>query len=188
MSARVRVVGRLAALAVLGLSGLIGCLQQTDPADGEQLEVDCRGAVCPWEVKTPDTAKVGTTWLEGDQGVDLSGTGAAVIEQRVVMLQQTSRTLDLRAGVVHDGGTLRVELDWYAAGPGVGKTFWDRDPKLLVRQSYEIWETGASQVRRTILVPSEGVAFVLRLAKDSTAPATVMVGDLTIGHPAGSSL
>lgn len=182
--------GALTALAALAAPLASGCLQEADPAASEQLELDCRGVPCPWTFVPKRETSGDTTWLTGDLGVDLSGTGHAEAEQKVVMLQQTSRTLDLRAGIVRDAAaTLRVEIAWYGAGPGIGKTFWDRQPTLLEPpKSYDIWEEGSNRVRRTILVPSEGAAFVLRIVKDSSSPATVMVGDLTIGHPSGSEL
>ncbi len=172
---------------VLAACAFGACAAPTDPFASEQLELDCRGAPCPWTV-VAGTPRLGATWEAGDVGVDLSGTGPCEVEQQVVMLQQTSRTLDLRAGVVRDSGAeLRFELQWFAPGPGFGSTFWDRQPIDRGTTTFEVWESGSAAVRRTVVVPSEATAFVFRIVKGSSGQATAMVGDLTLGHPAGSS-
>jgi hypothetical protein len=188
MSAHGRILG--AALVLAACAGPSACLQKTDPIAAEQLEIDCRGTPCPWALVAgkplPDPP---TTWEDGDVGLDLSGIGLAEFELKVVLLQQTSRTLDLRAAVVRPDDPsvkLRFELQWFAAGPGVGATFWDRQPSALETTSFDVWESGASNVRRTVLIPSEAAALVFRVVKDSKQDAQVMVGDLTLGHPSGS--
>jgi hypothetical protein len=182
----------LSALLVLAACAPVACLQAADPIAAEQLEIDCRGTPCPWAVVSgPARADRDTwTWEDGDVGVDLTGTGPSVVELKVVLLQQTSRTLDLRAAIVRDPAvTLQLQFQWFAAGPGVGSTFWDRQPTALETKSFDLWESGASSVHRTVLVPSEGAALVLRIVKgDAPAEAQVMVGNLTLGHPVGSSL
>lgn len=189
MSARRRILGALLVLAACApCVAPAACLQQADPVAAEQLEIDCRGTPCPWTVVS-GTAKVGTTWEDGDVGVDLSGTGPAMVELKVVLLQQTSRTLDLRMAVVRPDDPsvkLRFELQWFAAGPGVGATFWDRQPTALETTSFDVWESGAASLRRTVLIPSEAAALVFRVVKDSKQDAQVMIGDLTLGHPSGS--
>lgn len=178
----------LSALLVIAACAAPACLQPADPIAAEQLEIDCRGTPCPWTVVS-GSAKAGTTWEEGDVGVDLSGNGAAVVELKVVLLQQISRTLDLRAAIVRDpAATLQIQIQWFAAGPGVGSTFWDRQPTVIETTSYDVWESDAAALRRTVLVPSEAAALVLRIVKDSKQDAQVMVGNLTLGHPTGSSL
>ncbi len=187
MSARVRLFG---ALAVASACAAPACLQPADPIAAEQLEIDCRGAPCSWTV-VAGTPKIGTTWEDGDVGVDLSGIGLAEVEQKVVLLQQTSRALDLRAAIVREDDPavkLRFELQWFAPGPGFGSTFWDRQPVALETTTFDVWESRTSAFRRTVLIPSEATALVLRVVKDSSRDTQVMVGDLTLGHPAGSAL
>lgn len=184
--------GRLwAAALALSTCAPIACLQQADPIAAEQLEIDCRGTPCHWTMVGKALADPPTTWEDGDVGLDLSGTGLVEAKLDVVLLQQTSRVLDLRAAIVRPDDptvTLRFELEWFAPGQGFGSTFWERAPVSLAIETFDVWESGAAAFRRTALVPSEAAAVELRIVKDSKQAAQVMVGDVTLGHPAGSTL
>lgn len=164
----------------------MGCSTRADVVSDEGSEIDCRGVPCTWTIVQGD-AKIGAGWLDGDPVVDLSAMGPVVIEQRAVLIALTTRQLLLQAAVVRDDGVaIRFELDWYAAGPGFGKSFWDRSPVKLESAAFPVWEAGTSHLQRTVAVPSEAVAVVLRIAKSGSGRA--VVGELTLGRfPPGRS-
>jgi len=162
-----------------------GCASSPGQVIGnEGFEIDCRGVPCDWEI-AEGTAKFGPTWHDGDVGVDLSGDGRAVVQQKAVLLQLVTRQLDLEAAVVRDAGvTLRFELEWYAPGSATGRTFWERSPVFLDKRVYDITEEGVHRIHRTVLIPSESAAVLFRIVKEGNGRA--MVDELTLGLPKGS--
>lgn len=175
---------RTPTLILLTCLGLLsgGCAATGEVISDEGFEIDCRGVPCDWQV-TEGHAKFTFGWTEGDQAVDLTGVGAerVVIEQRAVLLQQTTRQLLFEAAISREpGASLRFELEWYAPGEGFGKTFWDRAPVKLDTRVYDVWEDGVVKIQRTVLVPSESAALILRVIKEGTGK--VVVDELTLSR------
>jgi hypothetical protein len=75
---------------------------------------------------------------------------------------------------------LRFELEWYAPGEGFGKTFWDRAPVLLDTRVYDVWEEGVVRIQRTVLVPSESAAVIVRIVKERAGQS--IVDELTLSR------
>lgn len=158
-----------------------GCVSASTAGGNDVHEVDCSGITCDWTTKEGKPI-YGATWHEGDLGIDLSNDGRTVIELRdVLFATQHDRQLTLRAVVVRDASvTLAFDVDFYAVGQGQGKTFWDRDPTLLVSRHIEVVDQGVLQFHRPVLVPSEGAAVVLRITKEGTGRA--MLDEITLGQ------
>ncbi len=168
----------LAAIALLGTS----CAAPGEVLSDEGFEIDCRGVPCDWKVVEGDPQfKAG--FIDGDRALDLTGKSGqrVVVEQRAVLLAQTTRQLVFESAIVRDAGAnLRFELEWYAPGQGIGKTFWDRSPVMLDTRVETVWEEGVQRIRRTIAVPSESAALILRIVKEGSG--TVIVDELTLGR------
>jgi hypothetical protein len=174
---------RSVAMMVLGIASISvsACVVDAETSTGnESYEVDCRGLPCDWVTKEGNV-RYGATWHDGDVGVDLSGDGRAVVEQRVVLFPLHTRQLDLTASILRDPEvTLRFEFDFYAPGSTTGDTFWDRDPVFLVTRSVDVFEHGTAVVHREVLIPSEAAGLVVRIVKEGSGRA--MVDELTLGH------
>ena len=180
MSARRHIARALVGLASSLLLG--GCAATGDVVSDEGFEIDCRGVPCDWQV-VEGHARFKAGWIDGDQAVDLTGDGAerVVVEQRAVLLQQTTRQLLFEAAIVRDPNVkLRFEMEWYAPGEGFGKTFWDRAPVLLDTRVYDVWEDDVVHIQRTVLVPSESAAVILRIVKEQSGQA--IVDELTLSR------
>ncbi len=165
----------------VGIAGTAGCVADGETGSGnESYEIDCRGLPCDW-VTLEGSVRYGSTWHDGDVGVDLSGEGRAVAEQRVVLLAYRTRQLDLTASMVRDpGAPTHFEFDFYAAGQGPGETFWDRSPPFLVTRSIDVFEQGVFVLHREVLIPSEAAAVVVRVVKEGSG--RVMLDEFTLGH------
>jgi hypothetical protein len=165
---------------MLALAVTTGCIGSTDDGSDTGDEIDCTGLVCDWTTVEGDPV-YGPTWHDGDLGVDLSNDGPIVIELRDVLFEsQHERQLTLRAIIVRDPtATLAFELDFFAPGQMPGATFWDRSPVFLVTRHVDVVEQGVVGFHRSVLVPSEGAALVLRVLKDGTGLA--MLDELTLG-------
>jgi hypothetical protein len=159
----------------------IGCVVDAgNDSSTASYEVDCRGVPCDWVIKE-GTPRFGATWHKGDIGVDLSGDGRAVVEQRVVLFPLHTRQLDMLAAVLRDAGAqLHLELDFYAPGSASGATFWDRSPVFLVTRNVDVFELGVFTMHRQVLIPSEAAAVVVRIVKDGSGRA--MIDEFTLGH------
>jgi len=157
-----------------------GCVDSTDDGSNGGDEIDCTGLTCDWVTREGNPI-FGPTWHDGDLGVDLSSEGPIVIELRDVLFEsQHERQLTLRAVIARDTtATMAFDLDFYAPGSAQGATFWDRSPVFLVTRHIEVVEHGVVSFHRSVLVPSEGAAVVLRLSKDGTGVA--MLDELTLG-------
>lgn len=169
-------------VALVTLLSSTGCAATGEVISDEGFEIDCRGVPCDWTV-VEGHAKFKAGWIDGDQAVDLTGVGdeRVVVEQRAVLLQQTTRQLLFEAAVVRDPAVkLRFELEWYAPGEGFGKTFWDRAPVLLDTRVYDVWEDGVVHIQRTVLVPSESAAVIVRIVKEHAGQA--IVDELTLSR------
>jgi len=143
------------------------------------MEVDCRGVPCDWKT-IEGNPSYGATWHEGDVGVDLSGSGRVVVEQRVVLFPLRTRQLEMTASVVRDAPvTLHMQFDFYAAGQQAGQTFWDRQPVFLLTRDVNVFELGVNKIHRDVLIPSEAAAIVVRLVKEGDGRA--MVDEFTLG-------
>jgi hypothetical protein len=162
------------------------CAATGEVVTDEGFEIDCRGVPCDWKI-VEGHAQFKSGWIDGDQAVDLTGQDGerVVVEQRVVLLQQTTRQLVFESAIVRDpGATITFEMEWYAPGIGIGKTFWDRAPTLLDTRTYPIWEDDVVRIQRTVLVPSESAALILRIVKTGTGRA--IVDELTLSRFQGS--
>ena len=156
-------------------------VEADDSQASGSMEVDCRGVPCDWTI-VEGNPKFGPTWHEGDVGVDLSGNGRAVVEQRVVMFPLHTRQLFMQASIVRDAEvSMHVQFDFYATGQGTGQTFWDRSPVFLVTRDVDVFELGVAQIHRQVLIPSEAAAVVVRIVKDGDGRA--MFDEFTLGHP-----
>ena len=176
-----RTVTLVALAGVLG-AALLGCVTEAEKSNpNEAMEIDCRGVPCDW-VTLEGAPRYGATWHDGDIGVDLSGNGRVVVEQRVVLLPLRTRQLELEAAIVRDAGvTLQIELDFYAPGGAPGPTFWERSPVLLLGRSVDVYELGVARIHREVLIPSEAAGVVVRLVK--TGNGRAMVDEFSLGHP-----
>lgn len=162
-------VGRpLVALAAAMWAGA-GC--GGDLVGNEGFEIDCDGRPCDWKVVEGDPAGA-ASWHDGDAGLDLSGSGRVVVEQRVAPFELEERELVLRAALVRRRAALRLELDWYVAGAGQGPTYWDREPVLVDRRSSAVEESGVFFLEELVSTPSLEVSgLVLRAVKDGDGTA-----------------
>ena len=169
----------LAALAAL--TPLAGCVSSTGAGGNNTDQIDCSSITCDWTV-VQGTPSFGSTWHEGDVGVDLSAPGKQVLELRdVFFASQSDRQLVLRSVLVRDpSATMAFELDFYAPGQVPGQTFWDRQPVFLLTRHIDIVEQGVTDFHRPVLIPSEGAAVVLRIVKDGTGHA--MLDEITLGQ------
>ena len=169
---------KLAALLLAAAAS--GCIGETGDGSTTGDEIDCTGLTCDWTVVTGNPI-FGPTWHEGDLGVDLSNDGPIVMELRdVLFASQNQRQLTLRSVIVRDTtATIAFELDFYAPGSDPGKTFWDRSPVFLVTRHVDVVEHGVVSFHRSVLVPSEGAAVVLRVMKDGVGLA--MLDEVTLG-------
>ncbi len=156
-----------------------GCYEDSS-RDTEGLEVDCIDIQCPW-VTDEGTPVFGSTWHQGDVGVDLSAPGPISVSMKIVMIGLNSRQYDLSAAIFKDPGVgLHFDFDWYGAGSGKGDTFWDRSPPLLTSGSIPATETEAYVFHRHVAVPPEAAAFVLHIVKEGEGRA--FVDQLTVDH------
>jgi hypothetical protein len=174
---------RLGALLLASCLALlpVGCVDgPTDDGSNPGDEIDCTGLTCDWATVAGNPI-FGPTWHQGDLGVDLSSPGPITIELRDVLFEsQHERQLTLRTVIVRDTtATMSFELDFYAPGQAAGATFWDRSPVFLVTRHIDVTEHGAVAFHRSVLVPSEGAAVVLRVSKDGTGHA--MLDELQLG-------
>jgi hypothetical protein len=156
----------LIALAVALAAGCAG-----DLVGNEGFEIDCDGRPCDWKVVEGEAAAL-RSWHDGDAGLDLSGSGRVVVEQRVAPFQLDGRELLLRAALVRRGASLRFELDWYVAGAGQGPTFWDREPIRVDSRGSAVEESGVFALEELVSTPSLEVSgLVLRAVKDGEGAA-----------------
>jgi hypothetical protein len=172
----------LGALVIALVPSSSGCAATGEVITDEGFEIDCRGVPCDWVI-VEGNAKFKPGWIDGDQAVDMTGIGdeRVIVEQRAVLLQQTTRQLLFEAAVVRAPGVeLRFELEWYAPGEGFGKTFWDRAPVLLDTRVYKAWEEDVNRIQRTVLVPSESAAVIVRIVKERSGQA--IVDELTLSR------
>src|SRR5437762_10941304 len=114
---------------LMGAVPILFCLQScVDSTSDEGIagdEIDCTGLVCDWTI-VQGTPRFGSTWHDGDIGVDLSDSGSQIIELKdVFFLDHDTRQLALRAIMLRDPtATLAFELDFYAPGSGSDGMFW----------------------------------------------------------------
>ncbi len=116
---------------VLALLCAAGCGSRgADILANEGFEITCDIGACDWTVVEGQAGS--GSWHEGDVGLDLSGAGQVIVEQRSAGFGLPARDLSFEASIVRDPGVeLRFDLAWYAPGAGAGSTFWDRGPALL---------------------------------------------------------
>lgn len=169
----------MAALLVIAAATLAseGCVVAGGGTSGRQ--IDCSGLTCDW-VTVEGTPTFGDTWHQGDHGLDLSGEGRVVVEQRVVLIPPFNRQLTLQASVVRDPNvSIHIECAFFAPGQAPGATFWDRAPVPLAKRENDVFELGVFRLRRDVLVPSEGAAMILRITKEGSGHA--IIDELTFG-------
>ena len=166
--------------AAIGLAIAAGCIGDTDDGSLDGDEIDCTGLTCDWTT-IAGAPVYGPTWHAGDLGVNLSSPGQIVIELKDVLFEaQQERQLTFRTVMVRDDtASLAFDFDFYAPGSAAGATFWDRQPVFLVNRHLDVVERGVVDFHRSILVPSEGAALILRVTKDGTGLA--MLDELTLG-------
>lgn len=168
---------KTSAMIVASVVALQGCVVDGTGYQGKQ--IDCSGLTCDW-VTVEGNPRYGATWHDGDFGVDLSGEGRIVVEQRMVLIPPFTRQLPVQASMVRDANvTMRFEFEFYAPGSASGATFWDRAPVLLKTRVDDVFEVGVFHFRRDVLVPSEGAAVIVRIVKEGSGRA--MVDELTMG-------
>jgi hypothetical protein len=168
--------------AILTAVLLLALLAQGCIADGGGFsggQIDCSGLTCDW-VTIEGSPSYGTTWHQGDQGVNLSGEGRAVTETKMVLIPPFKRQLRMNASMTRDAAvTLHFEFTFYAPGSAPGATFWDRSPVLLAKREVDVPDLGVFRFARDVLVPSEGAAVIVRIVKEGNGRA--MVDEFTFG-------
>jgi len=175
------VLSRRSAILLLGLAAPVaGCIGSGTSGGNSSDEIDCTELTCDW-ITVSGNPVFGPTWHDGDLGVDLSAPGQTVIELKdVFFVDHDARQMTLRAVITRDpSATMSFELDFYAPGQGAGATFWDRSPVFLVTRTLAVTQQGTFHFSRPVLVPSEGAAVILRVAKDGGGPA--MIDELELG-------
>ncbi|MGZ3449790.1 MAG: hypothetical protein ACXVEF_09340 [Polyangiales bacterium] len=156
---------------------LTSCVAYGGGTSGAQ--IDCSGLVCDWQTVEGDV-RYGTTWHEGDRGVNMSGGGRAVTEQRVVLIPPFRRQLRMTAAMLRDAEvSLTFEFAFFAPGSAPGATFWDRSPVPLATRTVEVPNVGVFNFQRDVLVPSEGAAVIVRIIKEGSGRA--LVDEFTFG-------
>jgi hypothetical protein len=167
---------------LLVLLGAGGCGGSADILSNEDFAIDCGGQPCDWVVRA-GTAGQGS-WHDGDVGLDLSGDGEVIVEQRSAGFTLPGRELDFAAGVVRDPQvTLTFELAWYAPGIGAGATFWERGPELLDTRTVPVARSGVFRLETQVATPSlEASGLVIRVIKEGSGRA--IVDKLVLAAPA----
>jgi hypothetical protein len=140
----------------------------------EGFEILCGDQPCDWKLVEGDAELTGS-WHDGDPGVDLSGDGRAVVEQRSAPFALDTRELTLSAALARDGGaTLRFELAWYVAGEGEGATYWEREPVLIDTRVTRVEADGVFALAERVSTPSLEVSgLALRVIKEGDGVAVV---------------
>ena len=166
-------------MPVLGaaLAILVGC--GGDLLGNEGFEIDCDGQPCDWKVIEGEPTT--SSWHEGDAGLDLSGSGRVVIEQRSAPFELFGRELVLRAALARDQADLRFEIDWYVAGAGDGPTYWDRDPLLVNTRGFSVNDRGVFELEELISTPTLEVSgLALRVIKEGDG--TAMIDEVSLSE------
>lgn len=164
---------------LLFLAVTAGC--GTDLVANEGFEILCSDQPCDWKLIEGDAA-LSASWHEGDAGLDLSGDGVVVIEQRSAPFALDTRELVLGAAVAREYASLRFELDWYVAGDGAGATYWDRDPVLIDSRTTPVDEGGVFAMEELVSTPSpEVTGLALRIIKEGSG--TAIVDEVTLLAP-----
>ena len=163
----------LFSLAAVGCGG--------DLLGNEGFEILCGGVPCDWKLVEGEASAEGS-WHDGDPGVDLSGPGRAVIEQRSAPFALDTRELVLAAAVAREGAALRFELEWYVAGQAEGATYWDRAPVVIDTRTVQVEEEGVFALEELVSTPSLEVSgLVLRVIKEGDGMA--VIDEVTLTGP-----
>lgn len=164
---------------LLFLLAAAGC--GADLLGNEGFEILCGAEPCDWKLVEGEAEYAGS-WHEGDPGIDLSGPGRAVIEQRTAPFALGTRELVLAAAIAREGAAMRFELEWYAAGQGEGPTYWDRAPRLVDTRAVVVAEEGVFALEELVSTPSLEVSgLVLRLIKEGDGVA--VIDEVTLTEP-----
>jgi hypothetical protein len=168
-------------VSLILLLGAAGCGTSTDLLSNENFAIDCAGQPCDWVVRAGSAGQ--GSWHDGDVGLDLSGEGEVIVEQRSAGFTLARRELDFEAAIVRDPSvSLSFELAWYAPGTGVGATFWERDPELLDTRAVPVVASGTFRLETQVATPSlEAEGLVLRVIKEGSGRA--IVDELVLGAP-----
>ncbi|HUS65937.1 MAG TPA: hypothetical protein VMZ28_15400 [Kofleriaceae bacterium] len=152
-----------------------------DLLGNEGFEILCGDQPCDWKLVEGEAAYAGS-WHDGDPGVDLSGAGRAVIEQRSAPFALDTRELVLSAGVARDGTAMRFELEWYVAGQETGATYWDRAPVRVDTRTVPVDDEGVFALEELVSTPSLEVSgLVLRVIKEGNGMA--VIDQVTLTEP-----
>ena len=152
-----------------------------DLLGNEGFEILCGREPCDWKLIEGEAAYA-DSWHEGDPGVDLSGSGRAVMEQRSAPFALGTRELVLAAAVAREGAAMRFELEWYVAGQAEGPTYWDRAPVPIDTRSVEVVDEGVFALEELVSTPSLEVSgLVLRLIKEGEGVA--VIDEVTLTEP-----
>jgi hypothetical protein len=164
-------------LLLLFLLAAAGC--GGDLLGNEGFEILCGGGPCDWKLVEGEAA-YGDSWHEGDPGVDLSGAGRVVLEQRSAPFALETRELVLAAAIARDGAAMRFELEWYVAGQEEGPTYWDRAPVAVDTRAVAIEDAGVFALEELVSTPSLEVSgLVLRVVKEGEGVAVIDEVSLT---------
>jgi hypothetical protein len=151
-------------IGVLGL--LLGaCASGAAPGTTNLgFEIACAADPCGWSA-VEGTYRYGGTWHPADPGLDMSGEGRVVVEQRATFEAPRTRDYVLEATTLRDPGVnLAFELAWYRA---VASTtdYWSQNPELLRTDHIDITEEGLARWQRTSSVAAEAGGLILRIIK-----------------------
>ena len=157
--------------ALLGVA-LAGC--GTDLVANEGFEINCDGEPCDWTVVEGEPTFAGA-WHPADPGIDLSGSGRIVVEQRAAPFSLDQRELLLSAAMARTAEVdLRFEFDWYVEGSADGAGYWAREPLLVTSRGFNVDRTGVLHFQELISTPSLEVSgVVIRIVKDGTGTAVL---------------
>lgn len=152
-----------------------------DLLGNEGFEILCGDQPCDWKLVEGEAA-YGDSWHEGDPGVDLSGPGRVVIEQRSAPFGLETRELLLAAAIAREGAAMRFELEWYVAGQEAGATYWDRAPVRVDTRAVPVGDEGVFALEELVSTPSLEVSgLVLRVIKEGSGMA--VIDQVTLTEP-----
>lgn len=132
---------------------------------------------CEWQL-VEGTFAYGGTWNSADLGLDLSGDGRVVVQQRTRFETPEQRDYALGATVLRESADVYFELAWYRALPALVTDYWGASPALLRVDRLTVEAAGLTRYRGLTTVPSEAGGLVLRIVRER--PGRVWVDELAL--------
>src|SRR5262245_35068043 len=121
-----------------------GCAQNGPSIANPSFEIVCGAGSCNWDV-VEGTVEFHGTWHPGDVGLDMSGEGTAVVEQRDAFAPPSNRDYLLEATVLRDAtASVTFELAWYGYLGNV-TDYWERSPRLQRVDQYAVGTVGLTR-------------------------------------------